>query len=295
MTYEDSHELDKMHAKTTAEDLQNGLTQLDHTKLHKLTAFKEEGFCIDQNDAISYLKSLPDESVDLIITDPAYSGMNQMLKLGSGKIIGTYKNKGDGQKWFEEFHDTEENYNELLGQCYRVLKNDRHIYIMFDSYSLLTLGPLVRSVFNVKNIIVWDKINIGMGHYYRRRHEFIIFASKGKKSIESRSMPDIWRVKRIVKSKYPTQKPTEIFELMVINSTEPGFVVCDPFMGSGSAAIAAIKHGCKFYGCDISLNSVKITYDRIREFERTGIDILQPYNCIEGSEKYAGVLYNGKS
>ncbi|MDP2337849.1 MAG: hypothetical protein Q8N05_15675, partial [Bacteroidota bacterium] len=64
-----------------------------------------------QDDAISFLKNLPDSSVDLIVTDPAYSGMNQKLKLGRGKIIGKYKEAGkDGAKWFEEFHDTEENY-----------------------------------------------------------------------------------------------------------------------------------------------------------------------------------------
>ncbi len=50
---------------------------------------------------------------------------------------------------------------------------------MFDSYSLLSLGNIVRNFFDVKNIITWDKVNIGMGHYYRKRHEYIIFATNG--------------------------------------------------------------------------------------------------------------------
>lgn len=66
---------------------------------------------IEQNDALAFLCSLPDNSVDVITTDPAYSGMNQYLKLGSGRIVGDYSAKGlDESKWFEEFHDTEENY-----------------------------------------------------------------------------------------------------------------------------------------------------------------------------------------
>src|SRR5690606_21646567 len=66
---------------------------------------------IYQDDAISFLKKLPSSSVDVIITDPAYSGMNNKLKLGEGRIVGKYAEKGSGKgKWFSEFADTEENY-----------------------------------------------------------------------------------------------------------------------------------------------------------------------------------------
>ena len=194
---------------------------------------------IYQDDVISFLKKLPNNSVDLIVTDPAYSGMNQRLKLGRGKIIGKYKDKGENGKWFEEFHDTKENYTIFLNECYRVLKENRHIYIMFDSYSMLTLGSLIRKTFEVKNILCWDKAHIGLGHYFRRRHELIIFASKGKRKLNSRSIPDVWKIKRISPMKYPTQKPTELFELMILGSADKDFLVCDPFLGSGSAAIAA--------------------------------------------------------
>jgi site-specific DNA-methyltransferase (adenine-specific) len=236
---------------------------------------------IYQNDAINFLKSLPDNSVDLITTDPAYSGMNQMLKLGKGKIIGTYKEKGEnGAKWFEEFHDTEKNYAEFLSECKRVLKNDRHIYIMFDSYSLLSLAPIVRQIFDVKNILCWDKANIGLGHYFRRRHEFILFASKGKRHLKSKAIPDVWKIKRVTKIKYPTQKPTEIFELMIKGSAEDGFVVCDPFLGSGSAMIASIKNNCNFIGCDISEKSINISKQRAEDFFKSGKDILQPNSLL---------------
>ncbi|MEO8148745.1 MAG: site-specific DNA-methyltransferase [Bacteroidia bacterium] len=218
-----------------------------------------------QDDAINFLKNLPSASVDVIITDPAYSGMNQRLKLGRGKIIGKYADAGkNGAKWFEEFHDTEENYRTFLQECYRVLKNNRHIYIMFDSFSLLSLAPIARDVFEVKNVLCWDKANIGLGHYFRRRHEFILFASKGKRRLNSKSIPDVWKIKRITSSQYPTQKPTEVFELMLKGSAEKDFVVCDPFLGSGSSAITAIKSDCKFLGCDISDKSISVSKERIQ-------------------------------
>lgn len=110
---------------------------------------------IYQNDAINFLEKLPDLSIDLIVTDPAYSGMNNKLKLGKGRIVGKYAEKGsENGKWFEEFMDTEENYIRFLSECKRVLKKSTgHIYIMFDSYSLLSLGPIVRKYFEVKDLI----------------------------------------------------------------------------------------------------------------------------------------------
>ena len=223
---------------------------------------------IYRSDAVAFLRGLDADSVDVIVTDPAYSGMNQRLKLGSGKIIGRYKDAGQvGAKWFlEEFHDTEENYRVFLKECYRVLRMDTHIYLMFDSYSLLTLGPVVREVFEVKNILCWDKANIGLGHYFRRRHELIVFASKGKRALNCKNIPDVWKIRRIVRAAYPTQKPTEVFELMLRGSAVAGSVVCDPFMGSGSSAIAALRCGCSFVGGDISPRAMEFSRERIEGF-----------------------------
>jgi site-specific DNA-methyltransferase (adenine-specific) len=204
--------------------------------------------------------------------------MNKKLKLGKGRIVGEYKNKSDkDSKWFDEFDDTEKNYKAFLAEAKRVLKNSTgHLYLMFDSYSLLTLGPIVRESFDVKNLITWDKVNIGMGHYYRRRHEFIMFATNGNtRKIKNRQFPDIWRFKRIHAAKYPTQKPVEVFQTMIYASAEPGFTVCDPFLGSGASAIAAIKNKCNFIGCDISDKSLDLSSERISHFLSTGDDILQ--------------------
>jgi len=99
-------------------------------------------------------------------------------------------------------------------------------------------------------VIVWDKMHLGMGHYFRRRHEQIVFASKGRRKVARRDLPDVWEVPRIHRAAYPTQKPVRLFEMMLEASAEPGFVVCDPFCGSGSSAVAAVRHGCDFIGAD---------------------------------------------
>ncbi|MCP4423598.1 MAG: site-specific DNA-methyltransferase [Chloroflexi bacterium] len=233
---------------------------------------------LEQADCLDFLRSLPDDSVDVMAMDPAYSGMNERLKLGNGRIVGQYKQKGSKDaKWFREFQDSEANYRQFLEQCRRVLNPETgHIYIMFDSYSLLSLGPLMRDYFAVKNLITWDKINIGMGHYFRRRHEYVIFATNGNnRKLRHQAMPDVWRFKRIHRAQYATQKPVELFQAMIFASAEPGFTVCDPFMGSGSSAIAALKNGCHFWGCDVAETAVALAQNRIAAYQKTGQDTLQ--------------------
>lgn len=243
---------------------------------------------VRQDDCINFLQSLEENSVDIIVTDPAYSGMNNKLKLGNGRIVGEYSEKGTKNgKWFQEFEDTEENYARFLDECARVLKPELgHIYVMFDSYSLLSLGPLLRDYFDVKNLLVWDKVNIGMGHYYRRRHEFIVFATNGNtRKLRNQSFPDVWRFKRIYRADYATQKPVEVFQTMLFASSEENYTVCDPFLGSGSSAIAAIKNNCNFIGCDISEEAIKLSKKRINNYIKTGKDILQTKSSAPEEEK----------
>lgn len=220
---------------------------------------------------LTFLESLESESVDLITTDPAYSGMNEHLALGHGRIVGDRSE----EDWFAEFSDTPENWAALLAQLHRVLKPGGALYLMFDSYTLLTVGPMVRNVFDVKGIIVWDKTSIGMGHYFRRQHELILFATKGKHKLNGRGFPDVWSIKRPFRPAYKTQKPVELFERMLEASAKPGHVVCDPFVGSGSSAIAAHKQQCSFVGSDVSENAVGLARHRVEHYSHTGIDLLE--------------------
>ncbi|HZU75705.1 MAG TPA: DNA methyltransferase, partial [Dehalococcoidia bacterium] len=151
---------------------------------------------VRQEDCLGFLRSLPSGSVDLLVTDPAYSGMNQHLRLGHGRIVGHYATPGNS-RWFTEFHDDPGMFRAFLEECHRVLRDDRHIYVMFDSYSLLSLGALMRERFDVKCVIVWDKVHLGMGHYFRRQHETIVFATKGRRKLSRRDLTDVWSVPRL--------------------------------------------------------------------------------------------------
>ncbi|MGI8847234.1 MAG: DNA-methyltransferase [Candidatus Dormibacteria bacterium] len=228
-------------------------------------------FRIERDDCFSLLASLADGSVDCIVTDPAYSGMNEHMAFGHGRIVGRYGDP-DNPAWFAEFRDDPETFRQFLDECHRVLRSDRHIYVMFDSFSLLSLGALMRERFAVRGVVVWDKVNIGMGHHFRRRHELIVFASKGQRRIARRDIPDVWSIPRIHRAAYPTQKPVALFSQMLDVSVERGMVVCDPFVGSGSSAVAALAAGCDFIGGDIAGEAVEMTVRRCTEWLDTGVD-----------------------
>ena len=99
--------------------------------------------------------------------------------------------------------------------------------------------------------IVWDKCAIGMGYHYRARYEFILFFEKGKRKINDLSTPDVLEYKRVWRG-YPTEKPVDLLEVLIKQSSSEGQLVVDSFFGSGSTLIASKNLSRKYLGCDIS-------------------------------------------
>ncbi|MBI3891093.1 MAG: hypothetical protein HY303_06145 [Candidatus Wallbacteria bacterium] len=243
-------------------------------------------WALARGDCLRVLERLPAESLDLIATDPAYSGMNDHMKFGHGRIVGRRSDPAN-EKWMREFTDSPETFLEFLRLCHRALRPDRHVYVMFDSFSLLSLGHLVRQVFDVKGLIAWDKVRLGMGHYFRRQHELIVFAAKGKRKLAHRAFPDVWRIKRVVRGAYPTQKPRELFEIMIAASTSPGETVCDPFAGAGSAGAAALALGREFVGCDVDPRAIELASSRLEAVSRGEPDPLQSASLVaDGAPRF---------
>lgn len=238
-----------------------------------------------RSDAMAFLESLPDASVDLVVTDPAYNGMNQHLQLGKGRIVGKYSRRGDGAKWFDEFDDSPTNYGRLCRELVRVLGPDKPAFLMFDAYSLLTLGSIVREHFQVKNVITWDKVAMGMGHHFRRQSEFLLYVTTGKARLARRDVSDVWRIRRVHRAGYPTQKPIELFEAMIAaaigEQASSNTIVCDPFMGSGSSAVAALRQGCSFVGSDVAKAATATTRLRLESLRDDQQDPLQPKSCCD--------------
>jgi DNA modification methylase len=118
-------------------------------------------------------------------------------------------------------------------------------------------------LFLLANGVVTHNCKIGMGYHYRARYECILFFEKGKRKLHDLGIADILEAPRI-SGGYPAEKPAGVSRTLITQSTEPGALVVDPFMGSGSVGVAAVTSGRMFAGNDLCLEAVDITRDRLR-------------------------------
>jgi len=201
-----------------------------------------------KDDAVDWLKTLPSGSVDLVVTDPPYESLEKHRKVGTTTRLKV--SNASSNEWFSIFPN--DRFESLLHEIYRVLKKNSHFYIFCDQETMFVLKPIGEQVgFKFWKPIVWNKMAIGMGYHYRAKYEFILFFEKGKRKLNSFSIPDILESKRI-RGGYPTEKPVDLLELLIAQSTSEGDLVIDPFFGSGSALKAANNINRSVMGNDIS-------------------------------------------
>ncbi|ELA7195848.1 site-specific DNA-methyltransferase [Vibrio parahaemolyticus] len=201
-----------------------------------------------KEDAVEWLSTLADASVDLVITDPPYESLEKHRKIGTTTRLKV--SKASSNQWFQIFPN--ERFESLLQEVYRVLKKNSHFYLFCDQETMFVIKPIAEKVgFKFWKPIVWDKVTIGMGYHYRARHEYILFFEKGKRKLNDLGVPDILQSKRVYRG-YPTEKPVDLLEVLISQSSTEGELVMDPFFGSGSTLVAAKKLNRNYIGCDIS-------------------------------------------
>ncbi|QYO71468.1 site-specific DNA-methyltransferase [Vibrio cholerae] len=201
-----------------------------------------------KEDAVCWLSTLADASVDLIVTDPPYESLEKHRNVGTTTRLKV--SKSSSNQWFEIFPN--ERFESLLREVYRVLKKNSHFYLFCDQETMFVIKPIAEKVgFKFWKPIVWDKVSIGMGYHYRSRHEYILFFEKGKRKLNDLGVPDVLQCKRVFRG-YPTEKPVELIEVLISQSSNENQLVVDPFFGSGSTLIAARNLSRSYMGCDIS-------------------------------------------
>ena len=205
--------------------------------------------CGDSTSIDAVDKLMEGQKADMVFTDPPYG-----MSYGGGRAKGDHalnKNggvlikahgmiKGDdleGESLINLVRDA-------IATCIASSKQGAAYYICFTwrSYSefeeAIELGGA-----SVANCIVWDKKSIGLGNAnYRPQHEFIFYV-KGGAWYGDKGQSDVWYMSRGATGEYvhPTQKPVELVEKAISNSSKPGDLVLDVFGGSGSTLIACEK------------------------------------------------------
>jgi site-specific DNA-methyltransferase (adenine-specific) len=212
-----------------------------------------------QADAVAFLESLPDQSVDLAITDPAYESLEKHRAIGTTTRL--KHSKASSNDWFQIFPNAR--FPELFREFYRVLRRDSHLYLFCDQETMFVAKPAGEAAgFKFWKPLVWDKKKIGMGYHYRSRYEFILFFEKGKRKLHDLGIADVIAHPRVHRG-YPAEKPPEVSSVLITQSSDPGDLVIDPFLGSGSVGVAATALGRKFAGSDLCDEALRVARGRL--------------------------------
>lgn len=208
-----------------------------------------------QGDCIDLLPKIPDGSINSIITDPPY-------------FLGMTHN---GQKGcFNDLAICKPFYQKLFTEYKRVLKPDGCVYFFCDWRSYAFYYPIMNGILGVKNMLVWDKKS-GPGNFYNYQHELILFTTKrnalnvkGSYNIITGILSFSNGAKKTNGEKiHPTQKPIELIEKFIRDSTDSGDTVLDSFAGSGTTGVACINTGRRFIGIELDDQYFDIAKQRI--------------------------------
>ncbi len=239
-------------------------------------------------DCLEVMKGIPDGAVDLVLTDPPYGHNNN-----DGDMIANWeaifgKNKikkvdvedyrpiaNDGKEANQLFQDSIVEYSRLLkpGCCCCCCCGGGGPDPQFARWSLW-----LDKVIPFKMMVVWDKGPMGMGHHYRRSYETILVAQKpgapckwydDTKKIENIIRPGYKGIRKIIPSKdqHPTEKAIKLMEHFILLHSQPGDLILDPFLGSGTTAVACKQLGRRFIGIEINPEYCKIAEQRLAQEE----------------------------
>ncbi len=253
---------------------------------------KQDGFVLYHSDLFNILSELQENSVDMIFADPPYNLSNDGFSIHNGKMVSVNKGDWDKSKGFEkdyEFHRL------WLEACRRVLKPHGTLWVSGTYHSIYQCGHAIQSLgFHILNDITWYKPNAAPNlscRMFTASHETLLWVRKEKnashtfnyedmreghwpddfmktpekqmRSVWAINTPKMWEKKY---GKHPTQKPVDLLERIILASTKEGDIVLDPFTGSSTTGIAALRHKRKFIGIDREVEYLELSRKRLLDF-----------------------------
>ena len=224
---------------------------------------------IYNQDCIEGMKSIPDESIDLIVTDPPY-----LMKYKTGH------RKDKNHKFCSEIFgdDNPDLIKNYVQECYRILKNNTACYMFCNTNKVDVFKlELERAGFNIKNMIIWVKNNHTAGDLvaqYGKKYEILFYVNKGRCPIRNGRITDVWEFPRVSGKNqlHQNQKPVDLILQCIEKSSDPGALVFDGFMGSGTTAIACLKTDRHYIGYELDPEYHKIAQNRILDYELSYTD-----------------------
>ena len=250
--------------------------------------FKSENgsFSLINGDTFKVLKKIEDKTFDIIFADPPYFLSNNGITCSGGKMISVNKGDLDKSLTLKEKHSFNKRW---IKECYRILKDTGTIWISGTLHNIYSIGmALEESGFKILNNITWQKTNPPPNlacKTFTHSTETILWARKDLKNVKytfnydamkqmnaNKQMKDVWTTSLTKPSekkqgKHPTQKPLEILDKIILASTKENDLILDPFCGSSTTGISAVKLGRKYIGIDNEKEYLDLSIRRYEELE----------------------------
>ncbi len=225
-------------------------------------------------DSLELIRGLPDKSIDLVLTDPPYGHNNN-----NGDLIsrweaalgrGDYLPERDDRPIANDGIEANEIFKLFLVEANRVLKPGCCCCGGGPDPQFARWSLWLDAIIGFKMMVVWDKGPMGMGWHYRRSYETILVGQKkGRKckwyDTTSKVENVIRNIGKIIPTseQHPTEKPVKLMEHFINLHTEEGDLVLDPFIGSGTTAVACVNANRHFIGMELSSEYCKIAEGRV--------------------------------
>jgi DNA modification methylase len=224
--------------------------------------------CGDSTDSDSVAKLMNGEKADMVFTDPPY-GMAYESNAWDSKKNEVKQKRTDTQILNDENTNVGQDALNLIPLF---LNNDRHFYIWCRWDCFNDFKEVCQNIGKIKSVVVWDKGGPGLGDLKGSYgdSEWAIFGMIGRRELKERQN-GVWQVNRMkgLQMVHPTQKPLELCERGINNSTNKNEIVLDLFLGSGSTMVAAHQLKRKCYGMELDPKYCQVIIDRMRKLDTT--------------------------
>lgn len=246
--------------------------------------------CLEVMDALSL--KYPDGCFDMIFADPPYFLSNGGITCHAGKMVKVDKGEWDKSRGPDLNHEFN---TEWLRRCQKLLKPNGTIWISGTMHIIFSIGYALQQLkFKVLNDIIWQKTNPPPNlacRYFTHSSETLIWAAKNEKSKHvfnyalmkatngGKQMQSVWRIaasgrEEKVFGKHPTQKPVPLIERCILASTHEGDFVFDPFSGSATTGIAAVRASRRFCGVETETEFINLSVKRLKDVLGKGEGLL---------------------
>lgn len=237
-------------------------------------------------DCVEILRTLPEDSIDLVFADPPYNLQlqNELLRPNQTVVDGVY----DDWDKFAGLSEYDIFTRQWLSECRRVLKDEGMIWVIGSYHNIFRVGSILMDLgYWILNDVIWYKMNPMpnfRGTRFTNATETLIWAQKSsgakytfnyhsmKNLNEEKQMQNVWHIplcrgaERILidgKKAHSTQKPEALLYRVILAASNPGDIVLDPFFGSGTTGAVAKKLKRNYIGIEVDPDYVEIARQRI--------------------------------